>query len=246
MLIGRFFPLPVDVAGDADAPQVKRVLMLYSLGRDFAPDDAVSSAFRTELAQQSATPRSNRKNLPTTKQEVQMITRRAFVAAALAAPVVPLASAMAQAVKEPAKQADFLFVQTAKGMTFDKSANKLTLDGISSTTLFFSDRPERIAGNMKTTAFVPFWSTGKDSFLKDPPNADVSILEGDKLHQIVVVLQAPELKSDALTYTVKVLQGDMPAKGADVSVFIDIIGMPMTPLSYAGASRRMYRRAYWR
>jgi hypothetical protein len=100
---------------------------------------------------------------------------------------------------------------------------------------------------MKTTAFVPFWSTGKDSFLSDPPNADVSILEGDKLRQMVVVLQAPALKGDALTYTVKVLQGDAPAKGADVSVFIDIIGMPLTPLSYAGVARRtMYRRAYWR
>ena len=99
---------------------------------------------------------------------------------------------------------------------------------------------------MKTTAFIPFWSTGKDSFLKDPPNADVSIVEDDKLRQVVVVLQAPELKSDTLTYTVKVLQGEMPAKGADVSVFIDIIGMPRTPYSYAGATRRGYRRVFWR
>jgi hypothetical protein len=174
------------------------------------------------------------------------VIRRTFIAAALAVPVMPLARAMAQAVKEQAKQPDFLFVQTANSMSFDKATNKLTLDGVSSTTLFFSDRPERIAGNMRTSAFVPFWSTGKDSFLKDPPNADVSILEGDRLRQVVVVLQAPELKSDALTYTVKVLQGDMPAKGADVSVFIDIIGMPMTPFSYAGAARRGYRRMYWR
>jgi hypothetical protein len=160
--------------------------------------------------------------------------------------VVPLAAALAQPVKEQTKQADFLFVQTAKGMSFDKSTNKLTLEGVSSTTLFFSDRPERIAGNMKTAAFVPFWSTGKDSFLSDPPNADISVLEGDKLRQIVVVLQAPALKGDTLTYTVKVLQGDMPAKGSDVSVFIDIIGMPMTPFSYAGVARRSYRRMYWR
>jgi hypothetical protein len=177
-----------------------------------------------------------------------MITRREFIATALVAPVFPLGSALAQGVKEKeqAKQADFLFVQTAKGMSFDKSTNKLTLDGISSSTLFFSDRPERIAGNMKTTAFVPFWSKGKDSFLKDPPNADVSILEGDKLQQIVAVLQSPELKGDTLVYTVKVLQGDMPVKGADVSIFIDIIGMPLTPLSYAGVARRGFRRAYWR
>jgi hypothetical protein len=177
-----------------------------------------------------------------------MFTRRKFMAAALVAPVLPMASAMAQGVKEneQAKQADFLFVQTAKSMSFDKATSKLTLQGVSSTTLFFSDRPERIAGNMKTPAFVPFWSKGKDSFLKDPPNADVSILEGDKLQQIVVVLQSPELKGDTLVYNVKVLQGDMPAKGADVSIFIDIIGMPRTPLSYAGVARRGYRRAVLR
>jgi hypothetical protein len=174
-----------------------------------------------------------------------MVTRRTFIAAALAAPIVPQVSALAQAIKAPAKQADFLFVQTSKGMTFDKATNKLTLEGVSTITLFFSDRPERIAGNMRTAAFVPFWSTGKDSFLSDPPNADISILEGDKLRQVVVVLQAPALKGDALTYTVKLLQGDMPAKGADVSIFIDIIGMPMTPLSYAGVGRRTYRRV-WR
>ncbi len=28
-----------------------------------------------------------------------------------------------------------------------------------------------------------------------------------------------------------------------VSVFIDVIGMPLTPLSYAGVARRTYRRA---
>jgi hypothetical protein len=172
-----------------------------------------------------------------------MITRRNFIAGVLAASVVPLGSALAQPVKEPDKHTDFLFVQTAKSMNFDKSANKLTLEGVSPITLFFSDRPERIAGNMKTTSFVPFWSTGKDSFLKDPPNADVSILEGDKLQQVVVVLQSPALKGDTLVYYVKILQGDMPAKGADVSIFIDIIGMPRTPVSYAGVARRGFRRA---
>jgi len=154
-----------------------------------------------------------------------------------------LRSALAQSKATPAKQADFLFVQTAQGMTFDTSTSTLTLQGVSPITVFFSDRPERIAGNMKTAAFVPFWSKGKESFLSDAPNADVSILDGDTLRQVVVVLEAPVLHGDALSYTVKVLQGDMPATGVAVSVFIDVIGMPLTPLSYAGVARRSYRRA---
>jgi hypothetical protein len=99
---------------------------------------------------------------------------------------------------------------------------------------------------MKTTAFVPFWGQGKDSFAKDPPNADISIIDGDTMRQVVVVLQEPALEGDILRYKVKVLQGDMPAKGADVSVFIDIIGMPRTPVSYAGVARRSYRRVWYR
>ena len=139
--------------------------------------------------------------------------------------------------------ADFLFVQTASAMTFDKAASKLTLQGVGGTTLFFSDRPERVAGNMKTTAFIPFWGKGKDSFLSDPPNADLSILEGNELKQVVVVLEEPVLNGNDLSYTVKIISGDMPEKGSDVSVFIDVIGMPLTPVSYAGVARRSYRRA---
>jgi hypothetical protein len=45
--------------------------------------------------------------------------------------------------------------------------------------VFFSDRPDRIAGNM--TTFIPFWSKGKDNFASNPPNADISILEGSEL-----------------------------------------------------------------
>ena len=134
-------------------------------------------------------------------------------------------------------------MQTATGMAFDADQNQLTLSGVGPTTLFFSDRPERIAGNMTTADFVPFWGDGKDSFLSDPPNADISILEDGKLRQTVVVLQDPRLEGDNLVYTVRIVSGDMPVLGEDVSVFIDVVGMPLTPLSFAGVDRRAYRRA---
>lgn len=151
--------------------------------------------------------------------------------------------AAAQGSSPQAGHADFLFVQSARRMRFDRPTGRMTLLGVSPVTVFFSDRPERIAGNMRTAAFVPFWSQGKDSFLSDPPNADISILEGDTLKQVVVVLQSPALVGEDLSYEVKALQGEVPATGTDVSVFIDVIGMPLTPVSYAGAARRGYRRA---
>lgn len=139
--------------------------------------------------------------------------------------------------------ADFLFVQTAAGMAYDADQNRLTLNGVGPVTLFFADRPERIAGNMTTKAFVPFWGTGKDSFLSDPPNADLSIIEDGALKQTVVVLRDPVLEGEDLHYTVQIISGDMPELGTEVSVFIDVIGMPLTPVSYAGVRRRAYRRA---
>jgi hypothetical protein len=133
-------------------------------------------------------------------------------------------------------------------MTYDKESGKLTLKGISPVTIFFTDRPERIAGNMTTSTFVPFWSEGKDSFSKDNPNANLSIFEQDKaLDDVVVELSHPSLKGENLSYNVKILEGNMPTKGGPVSLFIDIIGMPMTPLSYAGVARRTtYRHAVYR
>ena len=70
---------------------------------------------------------------------------------------------------------------------------------------------------MSTTRFVPFWSEGADSFLSDPPNADLSIVEGATLRQTVVVLRDPVLDGDDLHYTVQIVDGDMPVLGEEVS-----------------------------
>lgn len=172
-----------------------------------------------------------------------MPSRRNLV---LTASALATAGVVSHALADDNTTIDYLLVQTARGLAFDKGTNTLQLVGISPITLFFSDRPERVAGNMKTDRFPSFWSVGKDSFAKDPPNADVSIIDGETMRQVVVVLNDPVLEGDTLRYRVKVLQGDMPEKGADVSVFIDVIGMPRTPMSFAGVGRRTYRRAWYR
>lgn len=170
-------------------------------------------------------------------------SRRQMLAGSAALGVALYATGAVAADDASGPMADFLFVQTAKEMGFDAHLNRLTLRGVSPVTLFFSDRPERIAGNMKTEAFVPFWSEGTDSFLSDPPNADLSILEDGVLGQTVVELRDPKLEGENLHYTVRIIEGDMPELGAEVSLFIDVIGMPLTPVSFAGARRRAYRRA---
>jgi hypothetical protein len=145
------------------------------------------------------------------------------------------------AARDTTTKVEMLFVQSAKGATLENG--KLTLTGVGATTVFFSDRPKRIAGHVATPEMLSLWSEGKNSFLKDPPNATLSAFTDGGVVNTVVVLRNPVLTGDRMTYDVTVTQGNVPAKVDGASLFIDIIGMPLTPLSFAGAERRAYRRA---
>ena len=116
-------------------------------------------------------------------------------------------------------------------------------------TVFFSDRPVRIAGHFNTKdEFVPLWDEGKDSFLRDRPNATVSMYEKgrEQLTDVVVKVSKPRLTGKDLTYDIAVIEGKPPEKGGACSVFIDIIGPPFTPLSFAGVARRTaFRTVMW-
>jgi hypothetical protein len=140
------------------------------------------------------------------------------------------------------KKVDVLFVQNAKNVSFSKG--KLVLRGVNPATVCFTDRPARMAGHMQTSRFVPLWSQGKNSFLKDNPNATLSIFSGDNVSDLVVELSNPQLSGSDLTYDARILEGTLPPNGAACSLFIDIIGMPATPVSYAGVARRSFRRGY--
>ena len=118
----------------------------------------------------------------------------------------------------------------------------LTLKGVNPITILFSDRPERLAGHMATDDFVPFWSEGENSFQSNPPNADLAILEGSEMDNVVVTLHEPRLEGGDLSYRVDLLEGQLPASGGAASLFIDVIGMPLTPVSFAGRRRRVWRR----
>ena len=78
-------------------------------------------------------------------------------------------------------------------------------------------------------------------------NATVSVFstDGSKIRDAVVVLRTAKLEGDRLTFDVQVLEGDLNGADGAASIFIDIIGLPFTPLSYAGAARRTARRAAW-
>ncbi|HTX70019.1 MAG TPA: hypothetical protein VMH50_12890 [Thermoleophilia bacterium] len=135
-----------------------------------------------------------------------------------------------------------MFVQTAQGVTSD--GGTLTLAGVTASTLYFSDRPQRVVGSMKTTDFVDLWGVGDNSFAADPPNAVLSFLEpgGEVPEDAVVVIKDPRLENGHLSYTIEVLEGKVPAQAGDVTLFIDPFGRPLSPVSVCGIRRRQRRR----
>jgi hypothetical protein len=139
-----------------------------------------------------------------------------------------------------ADEIEALFVQTAHSMTYDNG--KLTLHELAPTTLFFSDRPDRVTGHVTTKEFVDTWDKGDDSFAKVPPNAVLSVFHPDMVSDVVVELMEPSADGRELTYSVVVLDGEMPASGGASALFIDTVGRPMSPVSVAGMHRRDRRR----
>jgi len=151
---------------------------------------------------------------------------------------------MTDVLAEQLETEESMFVQTAQGI--DSDGKTLTLRGITPSTLYFSDRPERVVGHMTTSDFVDLWAIGDNSFESDPPNAVLAFLESgaDVPDDVVVVLKEPELSGTGeLSYAIEVLEGTVPAKTGPVSLFIDPFGRPLSPVSVCGVRRRGRRRA---
>ena len=183
-----------------------------------------------------------------------------FVRAALVLAVASLALGGAAAAKslnseplptigqpksEPEAIYPSLFVINADGATLQ--GDVLTLTGVAGNSIVFADRPVRAAGHVEIGHIVSEWNPGQDSFDSNPPNATVSVFstQAAAMKDVVVVLKEPKLEGTTLTFQVDVLEGNLEGADGAAAVFIDIIGMPWTPLSYAGVARRMTRRAIW-
>jgi hypothetical protein len=163
--------------------------------------------------------------------------------AANAEPHVPLQKTIGQAKTTVVPS---LIVLNSRGVSLQ--GDKLVLSGIAPNSIIFADRPVRSAGHDLTTHVIEDWAKGSDNFAKDPPNATVSgfTKDGSGVKDAVVVLKSPKLEGDKLTFDVEVLEGDLTGVDGAAAVFIDIIGRPLTPMSFAGVGRRTaYRGAYY-
>ncbi|MDQ3656482.1 MAG: hypothetical protein M3457_15585 [Chloroflexota bacterium] len=97
---------------------------------------------------------------------------------------------------------DALFVQSFEGGSLvrdDASTDDftLTLEDVAGTTVYFSDRPERVAGLIETADFVD----DRVFSPSDPPNAALAITTGTGQDVLIVELRAPRYDATARTVT---------------------------------------------
>ncbi len=150
------------------------------------------------------------------------LPQAAFAQTPASAPTMPAPAATSQ------QKVELLFVQNSTGVAIDQAKGTLRLKNVSPSTLFFTDRPVRMAGHYHTKGeFVKMWSEGPDSFAKNPPNATLSIVEPGQpdLQNAVVVLRNPRIQGNDLIYDIKLVEGTLPKAGNAAVLFIDILGV---------------------
>lgn len=122
---------------------------------------------------------------------------------------------------QTSENVELLFVQNGTSGAYD--GKRLTLEGVGPT-IFFSDRPYRVTGQVTTSEFLSHWDKGSDNFAGNPPNATLSIFGDKGVNSAVVELTEPKLRKNTLSYRVKVLKGSLPSAFRESSLFIDILG----------------------
>jgi hypothetical protein len=158
------------------------------------------------------------------------MNRTVLIVAVAALLVVPAMALAQDAINAPAqktigeaksKMVPSLAVLNSRGATLQNDT--LTLTGVSPNSIVFADRPVRAAGHVLTSDFLKEWDAGSNSFATDPPNATISVLgaDGASVEDAVVVLKAPKLEGDKLTFQVSVLEGNLSKATGPASLFID-------------------------
>jgi hypothetical protein len=156
-----------------------------------------------------------------------MTTRRDFFTAVALIAAAPLTSSLSWAqTKEKQDTVQLMFVQTAEDLKAD--ATTLRLINVGQQTLYFSDRPKRIAGHLTMPAYMEEWQAGAgpDNFASDPPNATLSVYESGQAANTLTVVEIshPVIEGHDLLYRYKLIEGTMPKAGGATALFIDWIG----------------------
>jgi hypothetical protein len=162
-----------------------------------------------------------------TESNYERLSCRGLFAAAIVASSLPLVLASGASAKEAKPM--LMFVQIADDLRVDPATRTLRLVKVGQQTIYFADRPERVAGHIKMADYLTEWTSraGSDNFHNNPPNATLSVFEPGKPADTiaVVTISNPTVEGADLVYNYKVIEGNLPTAGGATSLFIDWIGV---------------------
>ena len=105
--------------------------------------------------------------------------------------------------------ANVYFIQNSSKATLEKNsttANQytLTLNDVGSHTVYFTDRPNRIVGQISHQDYLKSWNSGKNSMKNDAPNALLTgiVKNGHQPYNMIFMLSKPSYNANKtiLTY----------------------------------------------
>jgi hypothetical protein len=147
-------------------------------------------------------------------------TTSASTTAAAAPAAVPTASPEAPS---------FMFVQSAEALKVDPAKGTFRMINVNQQTVYFSDRPYRIAGHITMSDYLKEWTAalGPDNLGAVPPNATLSAYEAGQAENSIVIVKIsqPVVDGKDLVYAYKLIDGKMPAAGGATALFIDKVGV---------------------
>jgi hypothetical protein len=230
-----------EIIKEEAADEVADTLATAKAVKEAAAQDVVQTLVAAELIEQAAAAEATQALV-----EAEIVKESAAeeaVDALIAADIIEedAAQGAVKAIQSSKKdEIQALYVQSAHSVTYRDGV--LNLNGLAPNTLYFSDRPDRVVGHVTTEEFLNAWGEGDDSFAADPPNANLSILSETDITNVVVELTNPAMTGEGMSYSVEILEGDLPASGGPSALFIDTIGRPLSPVSVGGMHRRTRRR----
>jgi hypothetical protein len=137
---------------------------------------------------------------------------------ALALALPPTAIGGQQPSDAPEADPSYLFVLGADSGSVE--GDRLSLVGVPAV-VWFSDRPERLAGHLSVADFLEAWGAVEPSFAEDPPNAALALLEASG-EPVIIELTDAAADGEAVTFGVEVIDGNLPEGAFGVAtLFVD-------------------------
>lgn len=112
---------------------------------------------------------------------------------------------------------DALFVQNAQSGSFN--GKEITLEGVSPT-IFFSQKPDKVAGSVSLDQFKTLWIDGQDT-VADTTKGTLKIQTPQGEKHVTVELMNPQVSGGRITYKARVVLGNIPRTFGSSTLFID-------------------------